>query len=183
MIIRGGRRLARRGLLRVSRSRPGARLVATVARSAPRLIPRRIAIMDDVLIFKHPVPAAGVHLIAVPRGQVADAHAVGRLADGFWIGLDNWLSAHATGFGVAAGVTNVGTRQDVRLLHVHLLGDPPGWLDSGQTWRGGALLEAVDGIRKAAPERPVRSWASYGFRVATGADWKVSRIEDAPEEG
>lgn len=177
MIITRLRRLLRRGLLGVSRSRPGARMVAGVARSAPRLIPRRVALGDELVIFRHPVPVSDVHLVAIPRGPVADAHSTGRLADGFWLGLEQWLAGSAGRFGVAAGVTNLGSRQDVRLLHVHLLGEVPDWLDSTAGRRGRTLLEAIDRVRTAAADEPFGSWATYAFAVSADQEWKVGRVD------
>jgi hypothetical protein len=69
-----------------------------------------------------------VHLVAIPRRYIRDVRQWGATSEAFWAAVGSWFETHAEEHGVRAAVTNVGTRQEVRFLHVHLVSESPRWL-------------------------------------------------------
>lgn len=105
--------------LRVARSRVGGRAVAEVMRWVPQAVPGVIYIGTHVVVAPHPTPIAPGHLVAVTRRRVHDVRSPGAAA--LLDELAGWLGRQDRP-DVRRLVTNVGIRQDVPLLHVHLLG-------------------------------------------------------------
>lgn len=124
--------------LAVARSVPGGVFAGLLVRWVPRLVPRRRQLGRDVVVVDHPVPVADVHQLAISRGRVAD---VSVPAGAFWRELAAmWRE------GWAIGITNLGERQDVRLLHVHLLATPPAWTSGPALRQGHELPDLVAAV-------------------------------------
>jgi diadenosine tetraphosphate (Ap4A) HIT family hydrolase len=107
--------------LRVARSRPGGGLVALVVRHGAlrRLLGLRLLAESAAFVaFPHPRPHYPTHVLLVSTMGVRDFLHLD--ADGLAEAL---ALAEEVGPGGAL-VTNLGSYQDVRLLHLHLI--PPG---------------------------------------------------------
>jgi diadenosine tetraphosphate (Ap4A) HIT family hydrolase len=169
------RQRLRRGALGLARTDAGGRLVATVAHRQPELLPGRVAVLPELVIIRHPAPSAPGHLLAVPRTPIDDALAEATAADAFWNGLADWLDQDTVARNLHAGITNVGRRQDVALLHVHLLGTAPAWMIGPGRWAADSLADTFAQVRAGvAGASPT---ASYGFTIHTAVPvaprWRV----------
>ena len=149
-------------------------MVSLAAQHGPRLVPGRIATLPEAVIMRHPVPMAAGHLLALPRTPIADAREDSTAADHFWEAIARWLDTDAADHGLTAGITNVGERQDVPLLHVHLMCRTPTWFSGPGRWAAGRLSTAFAAMRTGAGGPQT---ASYGFpieRVVTvSPKWRI----------
>jgi len=182
VLARADRALAlRRAALWLARRSAGGRAVTVVARYCPRLIPGRIFVSPDLIVFGHPRPIAEVHLVAMPRTYIRDVLDWSPRGEDFWAAVDAWFTRYAEDHGVRAAVTNVGTRQEVRFLHVHLISELPAWL----TTRGPDPVDTlVAALHRSIPgdcgRRDGRSYGGIrtptGWVVRTDASSQVSRV-------
>lgn len=111
----------------MARTTVGGRVVCEIGRRVPFVVPGRVHTGENVLVFKHPVPSAPGHLVAIPRKYVRDACSSSSPAHTFWDQLEAWILAQPTASRPKTGITNLGRRQEVGLLHVHLLDALPRW--------------------------------------------------------
>lgn len=175
----------RRVALRLSRLPIGGRAVAVVARWCPRLLPFRVAVLPHLVLLRHPAPMDTVHLLAIPRRLIRDVRTPHPVVGAFWSDLENWMLGPGTEHGIAAGITNVGARQDVRLLHVHLVSEVPDWCSpdscaTGRHWSGQTLPHAMARLRdcvhdQCASVRDQQEFASgsFGFPLIGGTTFEV----------
>jgi diadenosine tetraphosphate (Ap4A) HIT family hydrolase len=150
----------------LARTAAGGLIVSVVARWRPQLIPGLISFDDAMVVLEHPAPLAPSHLLAICRRYVRDIDDRGSRNGSFWSSIEVWLEQRGADFGVRAVVTNVGRRQEVRLLHAHLLSAPPGWLSEAGALSGGSLYAALEAV---VLEGRVRSAS------ATGASYGAER--------
>ena len=161
----------------MARSSAGGVAVWLVARWVPSAIPGRLFIDSELVVLRHPVPTEQVHLLVLPRRRLADAHDQGDDVGRFWTSLGEWVLGRASARGVCAGVTNVGSRQDVPLLHVHLIGRRPAWIEAS-TEPAASADRLADAVRICVGRADVRTrlaaGGSYGFEIAVaGSRWSV----------
>jgi len=149
-------------------------MVSLVAQRSPSLVPGRITTLPEAIILRHPVPTSAGHLLAVPRHSIADALTDTPAADAFWDTVAQWLDDHGREHDLHAGITNVGDRQDVALLHVHLVCERPSWLTGPGRWTGDDLSGAFQAMRHG---KPGPKTASYGFlinaAVRVSPKWRI----------
>ncbi|QHF22880.1 hypothetical protein GTU73_01900 [Rathayibacter sp. VKM Ac-2804] len=107
-------------LFRFAKSNAGGYIFGMVVLAVPRLIPGVIFVSRDLVVLKHPRPISVVHLVAVPRKYLRDIQDSTPLRDVFLDRLSAWWRQEPVVEYV--GISNVGVRQEVRYLHVHLVG-------------------------------------------------------------
>lgn len=111
----------RKSGLRLARSRFGGRLAAAAFAHFPFLIPGVFAVRTGLVVFSHPVPMTNPHLVVVPRRWISDARSDSKHADAFSAALETWINEPGNSFAELELVTNLGVRQEVRFLHVHVI--------------------------------------------------------------
>ena len=171
--------LVGRGLFRLARTSVGGRTVAVVARLTPRLIPGRVHSSTHLLVLAHPQPKEPGHLLAIPRGYVADAtEADEPLCEAMANDLDAWVCSDTAATPIGYLMTNVGERQDVGLLHVHLVVNPPAAWERGDavadapTLHGALLAAQPDAVELARSAGSI--WLHVDDDIRRGdAKWRV----------
>lgn len=159
-------------VLGISRSWIGARIAASIARWVPQLFPGKIAILPELVVIRHPAPIASVHLLAVARRGIRDAIVDHAGADTFWESLGTWLRRHGPEWTIAAGITNLGARQEVRLLHVHLMAAAPGWAQGPPDVTADSLVRVMAELR--TDRSLAAKTASIALRPGIPAGWQAS---------
>jgi diadenosine tetraphosphate (Ap4A) HIT family hydrolase len=157
----------------LARTAAGGRIGSVVARWRPQLIPGLISFNGALVVLEHPAPIAPIHLLAISRSYVRDIEDLGPRNEGFWSSIEFWLEQRGAGFGVRVAVTNVGRRQEVGLLHAHLLAEPPHWLSEEALSRQSlyAALEAV--VLEGRVRRASATGACYGV-VRRDSGWAAA---------
>ena len=150
--------------------------MAWLSRWIPAALPGRIVVQDALVVLEHPVPTAAVHLVAMPRRRLSDAHVTGLVVDEFWRALGDWLCSAGARRGIRVGITNVGSRQDVPQLHVHLIGECPEWaVPPLDVVPSDDLVSAVRTAVTDPDRRPqMRLGGSWGFAVGEAQTWRVA---------
>jgi|GEM_PF-3875941 len=158
----------RRLALGAARSRIGAGLVASVLHRFPRVAPGRRIILAELVVLEHPSPMVPGHLLAVSRHGVSDVSATGSRAEDFWTALGDWWDAEGA---TLTGITNLGARQEVRLLHVHLVPEtsPPADIPPVQ---GETLAGAVAALCRTSPTG-LRGVTASVFLSRTETGWQA----------
>lgn len=92
-------------------------------RRTPWLVPGRIVVTPTMVMMRHPRPMMVGHDLVVSRGGILDL-TQDEGAEEFWDAVEESSSGQEL---ARVLVTNIGDRQEVRLLHVHLLLETPSW--------------------------------------------------------
>lgn len=159
-----------RAMLRFARSRLGGRCAWLTARLCPQLMPGVLTVERHYVLLRHPRPIAPEHLLILPRSYLRDARDRRSAARSFWDGVEEVLGNSRD----VDGVTNLGERQEVALLHVHLLSNvrasTVGGCDSG--WISAPCLSGL--IAKLADS--VAHVETCSFRMAKSPDGVLGRV-------
>lgn len=164
--------------LKLSRLPIGGLVVAALARWLPGVLPFRVAVLPHMVLLRHPVPSAKVHLLGIPRRMVRDVTTPDPRVGAFWSDLEDWAATDGAGYGVAAGITNVGARQDVRLLHVHLVSDLPSSWGAEPHWSGLTLPHVMARLRDQFDDHDAQRSGSFGFMLTDCTNVEV-RFDEA----
>lgn len=159
----------RKFALRLARSYLGGRLIGAAIRAVPDFLPGLILKTDCLVILRHPVPSAANHCLAVPRKSIANIKDTGNRLDNFLTAFESWWMT--TGM---AGriVTNLGSRQEVRLLHLHLFTTPQGVDAEEHSPASMPLAKAMS--RATATIATDASGSVIATRSTEGDDWRIS---------
>src|SRR5512143_3261197 len=113
---------------RFARSRPGRRLVAFSFAKMDFLIPvKRLRDTANWLAFHHPSPAYPLHILIVPKREIAGIQEITPAEQELLVELFQIVQSLVAEFNLDATgyrlVTNGGKYQDIPLLHFHLISD------------------------------------------------------------
>lgn len=160
----------RRLALAVSRSRIGVGFASWAVRWVPALVPGRLVTVPELLIISHPAPIAPDHLLAVSRHGTPDLLTDDSQSRAFWSRL---AECWTTFDGVAVGISNLGRRQDVRLLHVHLLPQRPDWAAGESTAAGESIATVLQSLRSSETPRLHGCTASIAIAPDGTCGWRA----------
>ena len=131
--------------LRAARSRAGGWLAYLAVHFFPWLLPVRIRKMDrNAVRMEHPHPMKAGHEIIVPRKRIRDLVSALR-DDGTWEDICRFLSG-SVDFDRECLVCSLGTRQEVKQLHFHVLPDQGKHVPDGVWTAEGTLTLSADSL-------------------------------------
>jgi histidine triad (HIT) family protein len=115
---------------RLARSKFGGRLTSLAFTKMDFLIPvKRLRDTPTLLAFHHPKPAYPLHILIVPKREIASLQDLSPADQGLLFEMFQTAQSLVAEFNLdSAGyrlVINGGKNQDIPLLHFHLISDQP----------------------------------------------------------
>lgn len=108
--------------------------------------------------------------LAVSRRGIPDLLVADSRSQAFWSRLaESWAAFD----GAAVGISNLGRRQDVRLLHVHLLPQRPAWAAGTSAAVGESIAKVIQSLQMS--ESPSLQGCTASIAIARDGvgDWRA----------
>lgn len=137
--------------------------MGVLVRMMPWAVPGRLTTTSALVMMRHPRPIVEGHRLAVSRNGIRDVGQGQGQADRFWSELAAWADDAGLIGPDDLLVTNFGDRQDVRLLHVHVLPQRPAWAQGDPDVSAAGLPATVTALRKRWSESWKGRSGSVGF--------------------